>query len=118
MIKQPNGVVDNICNDEFGEINNRVNLPMFKYIYQNPDADSIPEELIMNYTGERNFVGQTPLMYAVKIGNINFIRQLLEFDICKLDDDYKSALDYAYQFNASNDIIALLEEYECNTDND
>lgn len=118
MIKQPIGVADNICNDEFGEINNQVNLPMFKYIYQNPNVDSIPEEIIMNYTGERNFVGQTPLMYAVKIGNINFIRQLLEFDICKLDDEYKSALDYAYQFNASNDIVTLLEEYEYNTDDE
>ena len=113
MIKSPKGILYDI-HESTCDIDEHINLPIFKYIYQNPSSSSVPDNLMNNYTGEQNFVGQTPLMYAVKLGNINYIRQLLRYDICKLDDAYKSALDYAHEFDASNDIITLLEEYELN----
>ena len=97
---------------------------IFKYIHDNPKSTSIPMKYIDNYITEFNYNGQTPLMYSVLINNLNFAKTLLKYDIGKVDDFNKSALDYAYELNAQSkhfsseelkslhDIIQMLEEYE------
>lgn len=101
-------------NDEivFGSKHYNVDLPVFKFIMNNPTSPFIPRELLENCVGETNYHHQTPLMLSVIIGNLNFIKQLIYYDIGKLDDYDKSALEYAYEFNASKDIIDILEEFE------
>ena len=51
-------------------------------------------------------------MIAACLNNLFYVQQLLRFDVGKLDDYDKSALDYAYEFNADLQIIDLLEQYE------
>ena len=91
-----------------------ISLPIFQFIINNPMAERIPSNLLSNCITETNYLHQTPLMLSVIIGNINFVRQLIPIDIGKIDDDDHTALDYAYEYHASNDIINLLEEYEYN----
>ena len=90
-----------------------IDIPIFKFIIHNPTAPFIPSELIHSCVGETNYKHQTPLMLSVVIGNFNFVKQLIYYDIGKLDDYEKSALDYAYENHVSQEIIDLLEEYEC-----
>ena len=68
--------------------------------------------LLTNYYDETNFSGQTPLMLSVIINNFSYVRQLINYDIGKLDEFDKSALDYAYEFNVDKRIINLLEQFE------
>ena len=89
-----------------------IDVPIFKYIIHNPSAQFIPRDILENYVGETNYHHQTPLMLAVIVNNINFVRQLIYYDIGKLDDYEKAALDYAYETHASQEIVDLLEEYE------
>lgn len=97
---------------------------VFKYIHDNPKSMLIPTSYMDNYVTEFNFNGQTPLMYSVLINNLIFVKTLLRYDVGKVDDFNKSALDYAYEFNKQSenlnchevkslhDIIQILEEYE------
>lgn len=97
---------------------------VFKYIHDNPKSTSIPTNYLNTYVTEFNYNGQTPLMYSVLINNLSFVKILLKYDIGKVDDFNKSALDYAYEFNKRSEnlncselkslqnIIQILEEYE------
>jgi hypothetical protein len=100
---------------------------MFKYINENQKSTLIPNEIIDGYMGEYNYNGQTPLMYSVLINNINFVKILLKFDVGRMDDYNKSALDYAnelyieesknmneVEIESLQNIIQILEEYEYN----
>ena len=89
-----------------------LNSPIFKFIIEHPDAVCIPSALLSTYEGSFNISNQTPLMLAAAISNKIFVRQLLPTDAGHLDTFNKSALDYAREFNASPEIISLLEEYE------
>lgn len=109
--KIPKGILYNIKNDDERPEFNKETV-MFEYLYENQKSSHIPVELLLNYTGERNLNNQTPLMYATKLNNINFINELLQYDIGALDDDNNSALDYAILFKSSPEIIAILEEFE------
>ena len=90
----------------------KINVPLFSFIIQNPLLTQIPSRLLSNYIGETNYSGQTPLMLSVIIDNIQYVKQLIKYDIGKIDEFDKSALDYAYEFNVSQEIIDLLEQYE------
>lgn len=96
-------------------VNNRIfqlNIPVFNYILHNPNGTSIPTQLLNEYVGETNYSAQTPLMLATIINNLNYVKQLITYDIGKIDEYDKSALDYAYEFSVQPDIIDLLEQYE------
>lgn len=111
-IEIPNGILFNITTTD--ETNFKIDN-MFKYIHDNPNGINIPDEYISNYTTEVNYNGQTPLMYATYIDNINYVKILLKHDVGKVDDFNKSALDYAYerkQHVNNDEIIDLLEQYE------
>ena len=121
-IELPNGILYNIKSKETTTFKKD---SMFKYINDNPKSTLIPKKYTDNYVTEFNYNGQTPLMYSVLINNVNFVKTLLKFDVGKVDDFNKSALDYAYefynqQFENLNDlelkslctIIQMLEEYE------
>lgn len=97
---------------------------VFKYIHDNPKSTSIPTNYLNTYVTEFNYNGQTPLMYSALINNLSFVKTLLKYDVGKVDDFNKSALDYAYEFNKRSEnlncselkslqsIIQILEEYE------
>ena len=121
-IELPNGILYNIKSKENTTFKKD---SMFKYINDNPKSTLIPKKYTDNYVTEFNYNSQTPLMYSVLINNVNFVKTLLKFDVGKVDDFNKSALDYAYefynqQFENLNDlelkslrnIIQILEEYE------
>ena len=86
---------------------------IFKFIHDNPTETVIPDIYLKNYTTEINFTNQTPLMYSVYVNNIHFVKILLKYDVGKVDDFNKSALDYAYDVG-NESIIELLEQYEYN----
>ena len=86
---------------------------IFKFIHDNPTETFIPDIYLKNYTTEINFTNQTPLMYSVYVNNIHFVKILLKYDVGKVDDFNKSALDYAYDVG-NESIIELLEQYEYN----
>ena len=90
----------------------QINSPVFKFIINNPNADFIPSELLNTYNGEFNLSSQTPLMLASIIGNVNFVKQLIRIDIGHLDVFNKCALDYANEFDSSQEVKNILEEYE------
>ena len=97
---------------------------VFKYIHDNPKSTLIPTNYLDTYVTEFNYNDQTPLMYSVLINNLSFVKTLLKYDVGKVDDFNKSALDYAYEFNNRSEnlncselkslqnIIQILEEYE------
>lgn len=102
---------------------------MFKFIHDNPTASEIPDDYLNTYITEYNYNGQTPLMYAVILNNVNLVKALLKFDVGKMDEFNKSALDYANeiyhnlitsnddkniipQLHSINHIINILSEYE------
>lgn len=83
------------------------------YISENPDGDQIPIELIDQYRGEKNLQIQTPLMRAVMANNVNYVKQLLIYDVGNIDENDKTALDYAIEYkNKNKSIIYMLNEYE------
>ena len=51
-------------------------------------------------------------MFAAAIDNLNYVTQLIQYDVGRLDEFGKSALDYAYEFNAAPAIVDLLEQFE------
>lgn len=95
---------------------------IFKFMYDHPTALTIPDRYINDYVTIYNNSGQTPLMYAVVLGNIFFVVRLLRYDVGKLDKSDQSALMYAYRLYSirptqmMHDIITLLEQYELNAD--
>ena len=89
-----------------------INAPIFNFIIHNSKANHIPRELLNDYVGSFNLSNQTPLMLSAALSNLNFVLQLLPVDVGILDTFGKSALDYAKQFNASNEVIQILSEYE------
>lgn len=90
----------------------QLNLPVFSFIITNPIDERIPTPLLRSYVGETNYSGQTPLMFAAAIDNLNYVTQLIQYDVGRLDEFGKSALDYAYEFNAAPAIVDLLEQFE------
>ena len=90
----------------------RLQIPVFDWILHNPFLQRIPDILLKDYVGETNYSAQTPLMLSTVLNNINYVQQLITFDVGKLDESDKSALDYAYEFNSSPEIVELLEQYE------
>lgn len=103
---------------------------MFKFIHDNPRSTSIPDKYLNGYVTEYNYNGQTPLMYAVILNNVDLVKLLLKHDVGKMDEFNKSALDYAnetfHKLKAMNEsekitpeiysinhIINILSEYEC-----
>ena len=90
----------------------KLNLPVFSYIIHDPIGDKIPPNLLLNYMGETNYSGQTPLMFAAAIDNVNYVKQLIRYDIGCIDEFGKSALDYAYEFKSIPVIIDILEQFE------
>ena len=98
---------------------------MFKYLYENKNGSEIPEDVLQSYVIERNYINQTPLMYSVILLNENYVKALIKYDIGLLDNFNRSALMYAEdlqknktnlseeQTKALNNIIHMLEEYEC-----
>ena len=90
----------------------KLNIPVYNYIIHNPVEKFIPKELLSDYVGEINYSAQTPLMLSAIINNENYVKQLIPYDVGKLDENDKSALDYAYEFNSDPKIIDLLEQYE------
>ena len=90
----------------------KVNSPVFNYIINYPNGEYIPYEILSNYVGETNLHNQTPLMLATVINNFNYVKQLINMDIGKIDDFNISALDYAQKYKVNNSIISLLSEYE------
>ena len=90
----------------------QLNLPIFTYILYNPTNTQIPIQLLKNYTVETNYSAQTPLMLAAVVNNFNYVQQLIQFDIGKIDEYNKSALDYAIEFQSSDEIIDLLSQFE------
>lgn len=109
--RKPTGILDNI---ESNEITTFSRDCVFKYMYENKQSEQIPDNLISEYVTEYNLNRQTPLMYAIVINNINFVRQLLLKDIGKIDDFNKCALDYAVKYG-NPEIINLVSEYELST---
>ena len=110
-IRKPTGILDDI------ESTDTVVFPrdcVFKYIHYNKDGESIPETYMSEYVTEYNLNRQTPLMYSIVIGNINYVKQLLLYDIGKIDDFGRCALDYAYKYGNQH-IIDLVSEYELST---
>lgn len=89
-----------------------INAPVFEFIMQHHKSTFIPRELLFDYVGSFNFSNQTPLMLAAAISNLTFVQQLIPVDVGMLDDFGKSALDYAKEFKASDEVIELLSEYE------
>lgn len=82
---------------------------VFKFIYEHKDDLDIKIPNIESYkVSELNYNCQTPLMYAAKINNINFVRQLLFVDCCAIDNLNKLAIDYT----TDKDIYELLRRYE------
>lgn len=83
------------------------------YIKNNPDGNEIPKELLDKYRGEKNINIQTPLMIAVMCNNVNYVKQLIPYDVGVIDEFNISALEYAMEYCSRNkEIIELLSEYE------
>ena len=97
---------------EIGDKRWNLSIPLFGYIINNPIGERIPPPLLREYIGETNYSGQTPLMFAAAIDNLNYVKQLIQYDVGSLDEFGKSALDYACEFNAAPTIIDLLEQFE------
>ena len=100
---------------------------MFKFIYENQNANDIPIEYYDKYVTEYNYHNQTPLMYATVLNNLNLVKILVGNDVGRIDAFNKSALDYAHethlkliqtlpvdneQINSILKIIELISEYE------
>lgn len=100
---------------------------MFKFIYENQNANEIPIEYYDKYVTEYNYHNQTPLMYATILNNLDLVKILVGNDVGRIDAFDKSALDYAYethskliqtlhvdneQINSILKIIELISEYE------
>lgn len=84
---------------------------MFNFIDTHREEQSIPTSLLSNYVTELNYNYQTPLMLAIMLGNIEFVKQLCVYDCGVVDEFNKCALDYAKELN--NDVIVeILSEYE------
>lgn len=82
---------------------------IFKFIYEHKDNHDIKIPNIESYkVSELNYNCQTPLMYAAKINNINFVRQLLFIDCCMIDNLSNMAINYT----TDKDIYELLKRYE------
>ena len=118
FVEHPNNIV---INDKLFKIN----LPVIWFILSHPNLEpkltgensnmnlvQQLNELLRNYASETNYSGQTPLMISACLNNTFYVQQLIKFDVGKLDDYDKSALDYAYEFNANPTIIDILEQYE------
>ena len=81
---------------------------VFKFIYEH-QHENIKIPNIESYkVSELNYNCQTPLMYAAKINNINFVKQLLYTDCCMIDNFDKLAIDYT----TDKDIYEVLKRYE------
>lgn len=103
---RPNGIMFSIREETNDET--FVKPCMFEWLYKNKTANAIPLELLREYVTEYNFNRQTPLMYAALIGNVNLVRELIRYDVGKVDDFGLCALDYAKDPN----VCALLSEFE------
>lgn len=104
----PSGIMFDITSKEETDFKKDT---IFKFIHDNKTSETIPDSYMNNYTTEINFNNQTPLMYSVCVNNFNFVKILLKYDVGKVDDFNKSALDYAYEVG-NELIIELLEQYE------
>ena len=76
--------------------------------------NDLPLNDMSNYITEYNLNHQTPLMYAVILNKPEYIKQLIKYDICRIDDFNKTAYDYALENRPLIDpsIIDALAEYE------
>lgn len=114
LIQHPKHI---IINDKLFQIS----IPVIEFILTYPNLIQTNETniltsqfltLLINYNGETNYSGQTPLMIATCLNNLFYVQQLIRYDIGKIDEFDKSALDYAYEFNVDPKIIDLLEQFE------
>jgi ankyrin repeat protein len=95
------GILDNIISTESTEFTNENSL--FYKIY-----NDLPLNDLNDYITEYNLNHQTPLMYASYLNKLDYVQQLIPYDVCRIDDFNKTALDYAID----ESIRELLAQYE------
>lgn len=85
-------------------------------IYMNIDGRGMADSLCSRISG---FYDKTALMLASEAGHFTCAKILLDkgADICKLDRENLTALDYA-KANSNHDVIYLLEKYHARTGSD
>jgi hypothetical protein len=64
---------------------------------------------LSEYITEYNLAHQTPLMYASLLDRIEYVRQLLPYDVGRIDDYEKNALDYATPGSEISKLLQVVE---------